>query len=115
MKLPIITAIAIMAGASPGLAADQVSRCVLEVKGVRYLDAPCNFEADADGSFRLFGLTEGVHANPYFVYVFVEGPDEADGYWNGTPPTSHAQDKLGLLRRDGACWNSESARVCAYR
>ena len=36
-----------------------------------------------------------------------------DGSWNGTTKESRAHDPLGDLKREGACWVNETARVCA--
>lgn len=80
--------------------------CLLEVDGKAYIDGPCEFSSWEGGDFQIL-------AGDYFAYVY---PSDAPayGYWNGTPGATHAHDPLGELRRDGACWVNETAKVCAY-
>ena len=100
-------------GFAPDFAQAKTGRCVLEVKQKVYLDGACEIEInDNKGSFTIgVGKT---HRSKYFAYVNVES-DGVHGYWNETPDSDHAHTSLGILKRHGACWENETARVCAYR
>jgi hypothetical protein len=98
---------------APALAEAKAGRCVLQVEQKTYLDGPCPIKINDDqGSFTI-GVSE-THRSKYFAYVSVES-DGAHGYWNETPDSSHAHTSLGILKRHGACWTNETARVCAYK
>lgn len=90
-------------------ASAEPATCVLEVGGQSYMEGPCSFErlsAD-DGSFKIMDA-----AGDYFAYVYVEG-DGATAHWNEFAGVNRAHTPLGELRRDGACWISDTARICA--
>jgi len=88
-------------------AAQRPASCTLVVKGKSYIEGECLFEADPDGSFRIFGAD-------YFAYVNVDaGGKTAEASWNGTSKASHAHEALGNLTRKGACWENAGAKVCA--
>ncbi|MET4104648.1 hypothetical protein ABIE58_004107 [Roseovarius sp. MBR-78] len=90
-------------------ASAKPASCVLEVGGQSYIEGPCSFErlSDDDGSFKIMGA-----AGDYFAYVYVEG-DRATAHWNEIAWANYAHTPLGQLRRDGACWISDAARICA--
>lgn len=104
---PIVAALAASAVLTAGAAAAAArpAQCKLVVKGKTYIDGQCNFEADPDGSFRLFDKT-------YFVYVNVSGKT-ADATWNEDPKATHAHSPLGALTRKGACWVNATTEICA--
>lgn len=81
--------------------------CLMTIRGRNFIDGRCQFESDKDGSFRVFG-------EKYFAYVNIMSRGVADASWNGNPPTQHAQEPLGELRRNGACWESNAVRICAW-
>lgn len=91
--------------AAPALAAQKPASCTLVVKGKSYIEGACQFEADPDGSFRIFG-------KDYFAYVNVTGKT-AEASWNGAAKASHAHEPLGALTRNGACWENATAKICA--
>jgi hypothetical protein len=80
--------------------------CTMTVNGTDFIDGPCEFTALDGGDFQ---ISNGVS----FAYVYVDGPN-ADGFWNGAEYASHAHEKLGTLKRDGACWRNADVKVCAY-
>lgn len=99
-------AVAAFAAGIPGAAAaSRPALCTLIVDGKTYINGRCDFEADADGSFRIFGKR-------YFAYVDVEG-DSAHATWNKDPKATHAHSDLGTFARKGACWENARARICA--
>lgn len=82
--------------------------CSLQVQGKSYLKGTCMYDADKDGSFRLFG-------DKYFVYLNTFEDGKAGVSWNGKSQASHAQELLGEdFKRDGACWVGKQAKVCAW-
>jgi len=98
----------------PGVAHAKVGGCTLQVDGRTYLDGPCNIDLESGGSFSI-GTGNDRTRSRYFAYVAVEkDAGTAEGSWNGADPRStHAHSPLGALRREGACWVNERARVCA--
>ncbi len=87
---------------APAVAAGRSADCRLVVKGKTYIDGICRFEADRDGSFRLF-------TDAFFAYVTVTGAT-AQASWNADPANSHADAQLGVLTRKGACWENATAQ-----
>ena len=96
-------------------AAQRQVQCKLVVNGKTYINGPCNFEADPDGSFRI-GVLRDDQKIPakgfYFAYVNVSG-NTAQAKWNEDPKALHADVPLGTLTRNGACWESETVQICA--
>ncbi|MCQ0970121.1 hypothetical protein MLD63_06740 [Paracoccus sp. TK19116] len=94
-----------------GVAEAKPASCNLTIADREIFDGTCDFDGDADGSFRLTYAGDF-----YFVYVSVMEPGVAKGFWNGYEKNSHAHDDLGTLQRedrDRACWSNGYARVCA--
>lgn len=95
-----------------GVAEAKPAGCSLVIAKADVFSGTCEFDPHGDGSGG-FVLTS---PDGYFVYVNVNSPGEADGYWNGWEKDSHAHSGLGTLLReksDGACWSNGYARVCA--
>lgn len=90
----------------------KTGRCLLEVNKKTYLDGPCEVSIEKGGSFTI-GVSDK-HPSKYFAYVLMDD-DGAHGYWNEEPGATHAHSDLGVLKRDGACWVNDAARVCAYQ
>lgn len=85
-------------------AAEEATRCRIEVAGTSYLDAPCEFEA-SNGT-----ITIGVGAESsarHFAYI-VDGI----AYWNGATASAKADTLLGSVVKDGACWLNAAAKLC---
>ena len=81
--------------------------CSLKVKSKTYLKGTCIYDADTDGSFRLFG-------DKYFVYLNMLEKGVAGASWNGTSQASHAQELLGEdFKLKGGCWVGKDAEICA--
>jgi len=84
--------------------------CVLKVGGQSYIDGPCSFErlSSDDGSFKIMD-----NAGDYFAYVYVEKDGGATAHWNEIAGVNRAHTPLGNLQREGACWTSDTVRICA--
>lgn len=86
----------------------QSKQCLLEVKGKKYIDGICKYEADPDGSFRIFG-------KEYFVYFNTFNDGTAGASWNADPKSTHAQAPLGEdFKRDGNCWSNQETKICVW-
>lgn len=108
--LLILAAALLFAG--PVSADEMKGKCLLEVAGTTYIDGPCEIRMDTGTTVvSEMGVAQG---NGYFAYLFPDG-DFADASWNGTPSATHAHNALGYLKRDGACWESSLAKICAWR
>lgn len=106
--------IATLLSATCAAMARDITRCIIEVDGTIWANGPCDFEplSSDDG---MFVVTE--KAKPS-AFAYITPPRDgypADGSWNGPGLDSHAHEYLGQLRRDGACWVNERARVCAWQ
>ncbi len=95
---------------SNALEISKPGRCLLQVDGKKYISGACRIDIQKGGSFQIYDLKK----HGYFAYVDVDG-NTAEGYWNEDPMATHAQSPLGTLARDGACWQNERAKVCAWR
>lgn len=85
------------------------ARCLLQIKGVKYIAGTCKFRPIGEGNFVLQG-------GDYFTYVFIEDdPNMAVAHWNADPLATHAHSPLGKLARNGACWVSETVKICAWK
>ncbi|MBB1074781.1 hypothetical protein HUU62_10200 [Rhodoferax sp. 4810] len=95
--------------------ADQSFRgkCLLEVNHTKYLNGTCNISMQSDGSFSI-GTSENEPVT-YFAMVDVTGKNIAEGFWNAEKGGGHAHDSLGNLSRKGACWQNQTAKVCAWK
>ena len=104
----IIAGLAVPLGAASHA---RPAKCLLEVNGVTYIDGACDFRSleDGTGSFQITGPK-----GTYFAYLYVEGANRATAHWNEEPGASHAHSPLGSLRRVGACWTSETVKLCAW-
>lgn len=104
----MVSGLGLAASAVPAVATP--ASCVLEVEGKPYIDGQCSFErlSRDDGSFKIMGA-----AGDYFAYVYVEGENRATAHWNEIAGVNRAHTPLGALTRDGACWISDTVRICA--
>lgn len=98
----------------PGLAMAQPVQCLFEHKGKAYIDGTCERILEDGGVLRLVQRGAGKKLG-YFVTILPDDDDTADGYWNGSPGSTHAHDSLGKLRKSGDCWENRATRVCATR
>lgn len=87
--------------------------CLLEVKKKKYLNGPCPISMEDDGGFSI-GASE-TEPLTYFATVSVTGKNVGEGFWNEESGANHAHSPLGKLARKGACWQNQSAKVCAWK
>ncbi len=96
--------------ASFGVAQARPADCLLVVDQQTRIDGACEFKPSDDG-FQILSST----APLVFAFVFRSGDGSAEGHWNDPPGSTRAHSYLGTLRRDGACWANDRARVCAWK
>lgn len=111
---PMLVAAIVAAWVTPALAAERLIHCRITVGGKTYLDGPCMFAPDPDGSFTIGVGTQTVGQSPYFAYVTKNEDGTAEAYWNATRGSTHAHAHLGTVRQRGACWVNSKAELCAY-
>jgi len=87
------------------------AKCLLAVSGETFIDGACDFQplSDGTGSFQITGQNA-----KFFAYLYVTGAGQGTGFWNEEPGAGHAHSPLGLLLRDGACWQNDTVRLCAW-
>ncbi|MBI1218969.1 MAG: hypothetical protein GC186_10515 [Rhodobacteraceae bacterium] len=80
--------------------------CELTVRGRTYINGRCTYHPGDGGSFQIDG-------GDYFAQLDVTSRGQGEAHWNGTPGSTHAQDYLGPVTRQGACWTGPGVRICA--
>lgn len=82
--------------------------CLLEVQQRKYLDGPCSIRRDSDGGV-------SIETKPLNYFAIVDVTDgQAQGHWNAEEGANHAHNPLGVMVREGACWQNAQAKVCAW-
>jgi len=125
----------------PMLTADRVpvgmelGRCLLEVDGQALVAGPCTYIVHTGGSFSFngprqvyAGIDYSEKAMPmgmstdHFVYVTHYASHEISetglewvAHYNNDKHASHAQDYLGELSQDGACFTNARAKICLWK
>ena len=102
---------AILIAASGQTAQARTAKCLLEVDGKAFIDGQCDFRplTGKSGDFQITSA-DGL----YFAYLYVEKGRNGTGHWNEEPGAGHAHTPLGPLTRDGACWKSDTVKLCAW-
>lgn len=87
------------------------AKCLLTVEDIVHIDGPCTFTplSGTAGSFKIMAAN-----GHYFAYFYVDQPDRGRGFWNEAPGADHAHTPLGVLIRNGACWQNDHAKICAW-
>lgn len=85
--------------------------CRLTVDGKTVIDGQCFVEADNQFGYSL-NVFERANKKGYFATVLGDGAD-VEGYWNGSPTSTHAHDSIGKVKRQGGCWTSSRGQICA--
>ena len=117
MKPAVMIAALLIAGAPSAPTAAQrgdgfrTGRCSLMVDGRSYMSGTCSYRWLGGGGFQ---MSKRVRGGSYFVYLNPDGHGGAEATWNGSPDGTRAHDPLGQLRRQGACWVNDHARVCLW-
>lgn len=88
-------------------------KCMLVIDGKTYISGKCDIDMYNDGTGS-FQITELRKKGAYFAQVLID-QGTALGYWNGTRNATHAHSSLGEMTRDGACWQNDRARICAWK
>ncbi|MBW8637685.1 hypothetical protein K1W69_10850 [Hoeflea sp. WL0058] len=97
----LATAVSAVAGTS------RPVDCELTVDGTTWIEGRCQYFPSTDGSFQIGN-------DDYFAQVDVTGRDVAEANWNGMRGATHAQSRIGAVRREGACWVRPGVRICAW-
>ncbi|WP_139020659.1 hypothetical protein [Bradyrhizobium sp. ORS 285] len=104
--VPLVTLALLVLAATPVRAVTTPVQCTLVVDGTSYIDGVCEFTRDnREGSFSIYG-------DQYWATVDV-GRDGGEAFWNEAAGATHAQSRLGEVRRSGGCWQNARARICA--
>ncbi len=85
--------------------------CRLAVDGKTVIDGKCFVEADNQFGYSLT-VFERASKKGYFATVLGDGAD-VEGYWNGSSTSTHAQDSIGKVKKQGGCWTSNRGQICA--
>ena len=110
LGLPIVwttlltASVAHAAAPSPASPEPKTGRCVVRVDRSEAGSPRCQYDMAEDGSFELWPDP------PSNYYVMVDGVrgNSAFGLTNGG-------EKLGALKRRGACWVNKRTRICLWR
>lgn len=89
-------------------------KCLLEVEGTVYIDGRCLVRMEANGDFQIDASSDDEPLT-YFATVSITSRGVGKGFWNEERGASHAQTPLGVLRKNGACWENAAAKVCAEK
>ncbi|MCX7568064.1 hypothetical protein OS189_17110 [Sulfitobacter sp. F26169L] len=87
------------------------AKCLLAVDDIVQIDGTCTFIplSGTAGSFKIMAAD-----GRYFAYLYVDHPDQGRGFWNEAPGAGHAHTPLEVLVRNGACWQNDHAKICAW-
>lgn len=109
---PADTSPAMSAGQKSANSDIQHGTCKLRVSGSLMFDGGCSYRLDPNGSFAIY---ENYGGAGYFAMLERDG-DTAFGYWNGSRSSDHAQDALGSMTRQGACWTDTTgtSEMCVW-
>ena len=88
-------------------------RCRLTVNNRVYISGPCSIE-----TYRPFGdvhMVELKRTPPRYSAMLYPFGETGIAAWSGDPPHNDRQSDLGRVKRQGACWTSNVAKICAFR
>lgn len=102
------------AAAAQDTAAPKTARCVITSGGGNYT-GPCQFSADATGSFVLTRADNAVFwGEVVSLGVYIGDPGTASLVIATSDGTSHASGALKRQDADKACWAGDAITICAY-
>jgi TPR repeat protein/energy-coupling factor transporter ATP-binding protein EcfA2 len=88
-------------------------KCQIIINGHDYYNSePCTFRFTSGVGFSFGGGRDG-HSK-YAVRVIFPSPGVARGFWNGPAAGEKITADLGELKRSGACWLNDAAKICAW-
>jgi len=111
----------------------KTAKCYFAVNGTVFINGACRFEfMNGDGSFEFDDMklkakclyydlgpgrcsmaSKGVTRKGTFGQLVITSPGRAKIYWNGGNAL-HAQDEISPVTRNGACWQNNQAKLCAW-
>lgn len=117
MRIAFIIAAATLPHGGAALAQSQATDCLFEVGSSRYIDGPCEMKpiqhSGKVAGFRLVQYSAG--RIQYSAQVFVAAGAQPLATWNGPTTVDSSSVPLGRVTPKGACWESASARICAWK
>jgi hypothetical protein len=121
----------------------HIGRCLFEVNGRRLISGACAYSISKNGSFEIDGprqiysgidypdcyMGASTFTTDYFVQVdWANEKELGDGspgpgweaFWNGQIGSNHADNYIGPVRRDGACFSSvrswaPKTKICLWK
>ncbi len=91
-------------------AAANAEICFLQIEGRIEMQGPCIFEPMGGGDFSAADADDRMA----YVYFYVDHDESGTGSAAWSAHESHANYILHNLYRDGACWTSYEATLCAW-
>jgi len=134
---PLALAASLFLAYSPqGAAQGKTAKCYLSVNGLTYINGACRIEfMNGDGSFSFDDMklktrclsydlayspgqcsmaSKLVTSKGIFGQLMITSPGRAKIYWNGEEASLHAQSEISPVTRNGACWQNNQAKLCAW-
>jgi hypothetical protein len=112
IRFLLVVTLASLTQSLPSYAGESFpGRCKLIVKGINYIEGPCEITLEKDGSFTVIQFD----GSGTLTYLAIVDASNGMAFWNEDSGANHAHSALGFLTRKGACWSNEQAEVCAWR
>jgi hypothetical protein len=131
------TIVALSATFAQRVEAKRISSCTIKISGKTWLNGPCDYEQESDGSFTVTdpkmliacdvddngkadasddcsGAETVMLKKGAFAYVTIMSKGVAEASWN-EGNSIRAQAPLGELKRNGACWSNKKVTICAKK
>jgi hypothetical protein len=129
----LLACISLMVTTESPAAKAKTAKCYFAVNGKTFINGACNFEfMNGDGSFSFDDMklktkclsydlgpgqcstaSTGVTRKGTFGQLVITSPGRAKIYWNGGNAI-HAHGEISPVTRNGACWQNNQAKLCAW-
>jgi len=111
----------------------KTAKCYFAVNGTVFINGACQFEfMNGNGSFSFDDMklktkclsydlgagqcsmaSKGITRKGTFGQLIITSPNRAKINWNGGN-TLHAHGEISPVTRNGACWQNNQAKLCAW-